>query len=154
MILNYNLVCHSFKVSSDIFQYALPITTGLKDIHPKTKTPLKNLSWIITLIAIQRYGTKILKKLTQKKRPNGLDFESFPSGHIMIAAQCLTRSLKRDGISSPFFFLNAVGSISIALGRYLPGMHDVVDLTAGALLGVGLGTVWNNKVKLNSQVDE
>ena len=98
------------------------------------------------VIFIQRYGTRCIKSIIPKRRPNGTDMESFPSGHMMIAAVCLTRTLKRDGISSPIFFFNAVGSIVIGLGRYLPGMHDVIDLTAGAFIGVFLGTVWNERV--------
>ena len=146
MLSNYEIASNCFKTLSDVFQYALPVVTGFKDVYLQKEKPVKTAVLIMTLIVIQRYGTKILKKITQKKRPNGSDRESFPSGHMMIATQCLTRSFKRDGIGSPIFFLNAVGSISIALGRYLPGMHDVIDLTAGALIGVGLGSVWNEKV--------
>lgn len=141
------MITTAFEISSNYLQYLLPIATGLKDVYPQKKSPFKNLAWILVLIAIQRYGTMAIKTVTQKLRPNGKNRESFPSGHMMIAAQCLTRSFKRDGIHSPIFFLNAAGFICIGLGRYLPGQHDIIDLTAGASLGGCLGCLWSYVVE-------
>ena len=58
---------------------------------------------ICGLILLQNRGTMALKKLTNKPRPNGKNLESFPSGHMMIAIQCLVRSIQRDGITSYTF---------------------------------------------------
>ena len=65
----------------------------------------------------------------------------------MIGTQCLTRSLYRDGFSSNRAILTLIGTISLGLGRYLPKKHDVVDLTAGGIIGVCLGVAWNQWVK-------
>ncbi|CCB88248.1 hypothetical protein [Simkania negevensis] len=57
----------------------------------------------LQLNLITKSGNDGSKKLTNKPRPNGNNFESFPSGHMMIAIQCLVRSIQRDGITSYTF---------------------------------------------------
>ena len=134
---------------SDILQYALPTVVGLADVIPDIKKgnyqrALRKAVIISTLIFIQNRGTKVLKYLVRKPRPSyPNNLESFPSGHMMIAIQSLVRAVYRDGPYSYSSLFVAIGAVFVGLGRYLPGKHDVVDLTAGAMLGGGLGYVWN-----------
>ena len=137
-----------FQNAGVVLQFVVPTIVGLQDIVPALQNKqygdagTKALK-IFTLIAIQRYGCMLIKKLVPKQRPDGSDFESFPSGHFMIGTQCLTRSLYRDGFPSNTAILTLIATISLGLGRYLPKKHDVVDLTAGGIIGVGLGVGWN-----------
>ena len=138
---------------SDVLQYALPTVVGLGDVIPDVKKgdyrrALRKAVIISTLILIQNRGTMVIKHLTQKPRPSyPKNLESFPSGHMMIAIQSLVRAVYRDGLYSYSSLFVAIGALFIALGRYLPGKHDVVDLTAGAMLGGGLGYVWNKATR-------
>ncbi|MCB1110340.1 MAG: hypothetical protein KDK64_05115 [Chlamydiia bacterium] len=138
-----------FQTSGDLLQFVLPTVVGVQDVAPDVqqgkydKAGEKALK-ILVLIGVQRYSCKLIKKLAKKKRPDGSDFESFPSGHFMIGAQCLARSCHRDGFPSVMAILVLMGTLTIGLGRYLPKKHDVVDLTAGGILGMGLGILWNH----------
>lgn len=138
----------SFERAGDILQYAFPTVVGIADLIPDIKIgqygqAMRNLSIILTLIAMQNRGTMFLKRVSKKPRPSfSNDLESFPSGHMMIAMQCLTRVFFAYTHWLPRTGAIAVTSC-IAMGRYLPGKHDSVDLTAGGILGVGLGCLWN-----------
>lgn len=145
-------VTRFFQVSGDVLQYALPTITGLADVVPdlkegKYKSALRKAVLISILILIQNRGAMAIKRFTKKPRPRfPQDLESFPSGHMMIAVQSWVRAAYRDGPNSYSSVFVAIGALCIALGRYLPGKHDVVDLTAGAMLGAGLGYVWNQTI--------
>ncbi len=110
----------NLRLCGDVLEYAFPTVVGVADIT-----------------------TAFLKRLIKKPRPSfPNDLNSFPSGHMMIAAQCATRVFfAHKGITPKA--LAVVCSGIIALSRYLPGKHDIVDLTAGGLLGSVLGTAWN-----------
>ena len=141
-------IINFFKNSGDILQFALPTVVGLQDVVPDFKqqnyrSGFEKTLKIVTLIGVQRYGCKLIKWVFPKMRPDGSDNQSFPSGHFMIGMQCTVRSFHRDGSNSLTFLLTLVGTAAIGLGRYLPLKHDVVDLTAGGLLGFLLGGGWN-----------
>ena len=140
-----------FQGAGDILQFAIPIATGLHDVAPDVhngayRKGMTKAMKICTLILIQRYGCMLIKNIVKKRRPDGSDLQSFPSGHFMIGTQCLARSVYRDGLLSNMAILIFLGTISLGLGRYLPKKHDVVDLTAGGILGISLGAVWNRWV--------
>lgn len=144
-------VTNFFQDSGDILQFALPIVIGLQDVGPdfrqqKYLSGVEKTLKIVTLIGVQRYGCKLIKWMFPKMRPDGSDNESFPSGHFMIGVQCTVRSFHRDGPHSLTFLLTLLGTGVIGLGRYLRMKHDVVDLTAGGLLGSVLGSGWNGWV--------
>ena len=137
-----------FQGAGDILQFAIPTAIGLQDVAPDAcngayRKGMTKAMKICTLILIQRYGCMLIKNIVKKRRPDGSDLQSFPSGHFMIGAQCLARSAYRDGPLSKMATLTLLGTISLGLGRYLPKKHDVVDLTVGGILGVSLGLVWN-----------
>lgn len=137
-----------FQGAGDFLQFAIPTVVGFQDVVSEARNrayrdgTIKAMK-ICTLILIQRYGCKLIKNVVKKRRPDGTDLQSFPSGHFMIGTQCLTRSVYRDGPLSTTAILTLLGTISLGLGRYLPKKHDVVDLIAGGILGGSLGIVWN-----------
>jgi membrane-associated phospholipid phosphatase len=135
----------------DVLQYAFPIVVGALDLWPDVvrgeyRRSLYNAGYILALIGLQNRVTVILKQMFKKPRPSFPDdLESFPSGHMMIAAQCLTRVFFAY-TSWPLRAGAIATTACIGLGRYLPGKHDLVDLAAGGALGVMLGSVWNRWV--------
>ena len=140
-----------FQGAGDILQFAIPTVIGLQDVVPDMHNKayrdgaIKAMK-ICTLILIQRYGCMLIKNIVKKRRPDGSDLQSFPSGHFMIGAQCLARSAYRDGPLSTTAILTLLGTVSLGLGRYLPKKHDAVDLAVGGVLGISLGAVWNKWV--------
>lgn len=146
--MNFNKNLENF---GNILQYAFPAIVGLADVTPdflsgSYSKAMRKCVIIVGLIFLQNRGTMALKHLTQKPRPSfPEDLESFPSGHMMIATQCTTRVFfAYKGISPKA--LAVLCSATIGLSRYLPGKHDIVDLTAGGSLGIVLGTAWNHFV--------
>lgn len=145
------LLSTGFEIASNIMQFALPGFAWVSDIAPDIKlrnleSAFKKTLIIGVLIIVQNRSGKYLKMYSNKRRPNGSDFESFPSGHMMIAAQSTVRLIYKYGLFSKEGAFGIVGSTVIALGRYLPGQHDIIDLTAGAFLGSFLGAAWNRFV--------
>ncbi|MCB1072743.1 MAG: hypothetical protein KDK96_06530 [Chlamydiia bacterium] len=141
-----------FQNSGDVLQFILPTVVGLQDVASDFKeqnyqSGTEKTLKVVTLIGVQRYGCKLIKWMFPKIRPDGSDYESFPSGHFMIGMQCTVRSFYRDGPNSLTFLLTVLGTGVIGLGRYLPMKHDVVDLTAGGLLGSLLGGAWNGWIR-------
>lgn len=141
-------VTNFFKISGDILQFALPTAIGLQEVTSdfrkgNASVGAQRALKILIIIGAQRYGCKLIKWVFPKIRPDGSDNQSFPSGHFMIGMVCAVRTLHRDGPHSLSFLLTLLGTGAIGLGRYLPGKHDVVDLTAGGLLGASLGKGWN-----------
>lgn len=141
-------IVNIFKTSGDVLQYAIPTVVGLQEVVPEIvgenyRIGAEKALKISTLIFIQRYGTMAMKRIFPKLRPDKSDYESFPSGHFMIGAQCAVRVWHRDGLKSSRFLLTLLGTICLGLGRYLPLKHDIIDLTVGGALGAGLGVCWN-----------
>ena len=135
----------------NILQYVFPALVGLGDIvsdvsSGKYSRATEKAILIGSLILIQNRGTFILKKIFKKPRPSfPNDFESFPSGHMMIATQCMTRVFWAYSGFIPRSLAVACSAI-IALGRYIPGRHDATDLCVGGLIGIALGGVWNHYI--------
>ncbi|MEN9344086.1 MAG: hypothetical protein RLZZ453_873 [Chlamydiota bacterium] len=145
-----------FESAGDILQYAFPMVVGFADLIPDIKSgqygqAMRNAGIILALIVVQNRGTLGLKKIFKKPRPCFPDdLESFPSGHIMIGTQCLIRVF--FAYTHPLARMGAVALTScLALARYLPGKHDIVDLTVGGILGVGLGCIWNRALSPQPQ---
>jgi membrane-associated phospholipid phosphatase len=140
-------IAQLFKDTGNVLQLAIPIGVGFQDTLPEIQSRngsrcAQKAAMILSLIAIQRYGTKAIKRIVGKERPDKSNFESFPSGHFMIGALCLTRVIHRDGPLSPQAIACFMGTITLGLGRWLPGKHDVVDLTGGGMIGAVLGHAW------------
>jgi membrane-associated phospholipid phosphatase len=86
---------------------------------------------------IARLAVKPLILLfVHRARPNGMEFDSFPSGHALFffaIAAVVYRYNKKLGI---VFF---IGATLMGIGRVLDGLHWTTDILAGAALGILVG---------------
>ena len=144
-------VSKGLEIASDVLQYAMPAYAWLADTAPDIynnnfEVALKKTLIIGGLILVQNQTVKCLKNHVKKERPNHRNLESFPSGHMMIATQSAVRLLCKYGFFSQAGALAVSGAAAVAVGRYLPGQHDIVDLTAGGFLGSLLGAAWNTYI--------
>lgn len=135
IVLNNISLVKGFEIASNVLQYAMPACAWILDIAPDVYTNnfekiLKKSSIVGLLIIAQNRGGQYLKNQFPKKRPNGNDIESFPSGHMMIAAQSAVHLIYKCGLNSQAGIFAIAGTIIMGIGRYLPGHQDIKDLTA------------------------
>ena len=83
-------------------------------------------------------AVKGLKLVVNRERPDGSDFESFPSGHSAKAFMAATMLHKEYGWRSPWF---SIGGYSVAaltgVSRLMNNRHWMSDVIAGAAIGIG-----------------
>lgn len=97
------------------------------------RTSLSGLAAVIATYA----ASKSIKTLWREPRPNGQNNESFPSEH---AGDCFAAATVLDQE-----WRNSVGPLAIgiatavSMARVFSGKHHVVDVVAGAALGVIAG---------------
>lgn len=84
------------------------------------------------------YGTtEGLKLAIHKKRPDGSDNKSFPSGHSAIAFAGAHRLHKEYGKVSPWISVGGYAIATfVAADRVIRDRHDWMDVTAGAAIGI------------------
>ena len=75
-----------------------------------------------------------LKQAVHKKRPDGSDYKSFPSGHATAAFTVATMQAHFHPKQAIFWY---AGASAIAASRVKLHRHYTVDVLAGALLGFG-----------------
>ena len=99
------------------------------------RTSLNGFSAIIATYA----ASKTIKAFWREPRPNGQNKKSFPSEH---AGDCFAAATVLDQQ-----WRNSVGPLAIgiatavSIARVLSGKHHVVDVVAGAALGVIAGEI-------------
>ena len=83
-------------------------------------------------------AVKGLKLVVERERPDGSDFESFPSGHTAKAFMAAAMLHKEYGGRSPWF---SIGGYSVAaltgVSRLMNNRHWMSDVVAGAAIGIG-----------------
>lgn len=83
-------------------------------------------------------AVKGLKMVVERERPDGSDFESFPSGHTAKAFMAAAMLDKEYGGRSPWF---SIGGYSVAaltgVSRLMNNRHWMSDVVAGAAIGIG-----------------
>ncbi len=84
--------------------------------------------------AVNALATKGLKKAIDKDRPNGEDDDAFPSGHTSMAFQGASFIHQRYGLQSaiPAY----IGATYVGYSRVQTDHHDLVDVLAGAGIGM------------------
>ena len=95
--------------------------------HDGTRQFAKSLA--TTLIT-----TAALKEITHKKRPNGSNYKSFPSGHTSAAFMGAAFIHKRYGFKKAI--LPYIGATYVAYSRVHAKKHDTIDVIAGAAVGI------------------
>lgn len=133
---------HSGFVLEDAVQYA-PVAayyalnlSGLKSAHNlKDGSALVAASYCITAAA-----TYALKKVVDERRPNGADYDAFPSGHAAVSfmgAELLRMEYKD---TCPWIgYAGYAAATYTSLARIRHSEHWFHDLVAGAGVGI-LGT--------------
>ncbi len=76
-----------------------------------------------------------LKIAVHKKRPDGTDYKSFPSGHATAAFTVAAMQANYHPSQAIFWY---AGATTIAGSRVTLRRHDTIDVVAGAALGYGI----------------
>lgn len=88
-------------------------------------------------VAFMAGSVKALKESVHSMRPDGSDYNSFPSGHTAWAFMGATMMARELGKTSPWY---AVGAYAVATGvaveRVIDSHHYPTDVMAGAGIGI------------------
>ena len=102
----------------------------------------KGLITEYTALYITSSTTSVIKRATNRERPNGYDYSSFPSGHTsraFAAAALTSKNLESLDVSPVTAVGIRVGLYSVACGtawaRVEADKHYITDVMAGAALG-------------------
>lgn len=120
------------KTSGDVILFALPIAAvGATFIH-KDKEGFWQFTKGFLVNGAVSFG---LKSIVNKDRPDGSNNNSFPSGHTSITFQSASFIQKRYGwkYGIPAYLLSSFTGFS----RLNADKHDIVDVVAGAAVGIG-----------------
>ena len=132
----------------DVIQVAMPLTAISSTYYMNDMNGLKSFlkSYIVTTSI-----THILKHTTQKLRPDGTDYLSFPSGHTSSAFAGASFIHFRYGLkySIPLYFLASFTGYS----RVYANKHYIEDVVIGASLAMlsswYFTTPYNKKYSFN-----
>ena len=148
------------RVASTIFQNSSLILFGLTslmknwylDSHP-ISVPLYEFTRDISAILLTAASTETIKNRSNRSRPDGSDFRSFPSGHTSFAS--INMTLASNDISEMnlskgttrlikgCLFLVVAGT---AWGRVEGNKHYTSDVLTGAAVGYFFGRLIDNSL--------
>jgi len=135
--------------AGDISQIILPLTAGASTIFYKDglKPGLQYGKSILSAVVF----THILKRLIDKKRPDG-GSHSFPSGHTAAAFSGAAFFHKRYGIEYgiPAYLL----ATFVGWSRVDASKHDWVDVGFGAAIGISSSFIFTKKYQINNNTIE
>ena len=121
--------------TGDVLQIALPVSAGIITLFEEDYEGTKQLALSYGSTLALTYA---LKYAIRKQRPEGrLLYDSFPSGHTSSAFSGASFLQRRYGwkYGLPAYFLASVTAVSRMEGP--DGYHDIWDVMAGALIGIG-----------------
>ncbi|RYX84902.1 phosphatase PAP2 family protein [bacterium] len=104
----------------------LPLTEGNSNGEQRS---LRAADTVLTSAVI----TQALKKVTHSKRPDGSDYESFPSQHAITAFAIASMQAHFHPDQAIFWYL---GATAISASRVKLRRHRVRDVLAGAAIGI------------------
>lgn len=137
---------NTIETIGDVALYASPAIVLSVSLIEKDK---KGLIIYAKGAALNAAVTLALKEIVKKERPNGEDFNSFPSGHTSGTFQAAAHLQKRYGwkYGIPAY---AVASYT-AYSRVHADKHFVEDALVGATLGIVSSYLFTKKRETNIQ---
>lgn len=135
----------TIETSGDVLLFTIPTATLATTFLLKDKKG----TWQFTKGFLVTAGiTTGLKYLVNKERPNGKDNLSFPSGHTAMVFQSAAFVHKRYGFkyAIPSYILASYTAYS----RVQSNNHDIVDVLAGAGIGIGSSFLFTKKLEKNN----
>lgn len=126
----------SLRQFGDIGQFAIPLTAGGIALQKRDHKGLQRLALVM---AVNQLSVEVLKRVTNKKRPDG-GIHSFPSGHTAAAFAGAGFLHRRYGASYaiPAYIFAAI----VGWSRILAKRHRMEDVLGGAALGVGVNLIF------------
>lgn len=135
------------KISSDVLLVAMPVATATSMLVMKDWTGFKQATFtgVTTLGA-----TYLLKFAVHKKRPDGSNNLSFPSGHTSITFANAAFVQRRYGWEwgAPAYALAAY----VGWARTYARRHDWWDVAAGAIIGAGSAYIYTRPFAQDKQL--
>lgn len=127
------------KISTDVVAITLPVVTLAYVLATKDWEGLKEGAFTAAATA---GATLILKYTVHKRRPDGSDFHSFPSGHTSVTFATAAFVQRRYGWKwgIPAYALAAY----TGWGRTYAKKHDWWDVLAGAAIGAGSAYIFTH----------
>lgn len=139
------------SVSLASFYLSVPATPGGDDPAGWFLSKAKGAAVQVSAAALNNEITFVLKDAVGRKRPNGKDDESFPSGHASNAAMftvLAARNVQAMRIPAPAktFMVTALHAVmfGVAWGRVEAGVHYPSDVLAGMALAYFTGAFVND----------
>lgn len=135
------------KVSTDVLVVAMPVATLTGVLLTRDWTGLKQGA----LTAMTTLGTvELLKLIVHKRRPDGSNMHSFPSGHTAVSFADAAFVQRRYGwkFGAPAYALAAY----IGWGRTFAKKHDWWDVLAGAAIGAGSAYIYTRPLPKGSSL--
>lgn len=132
-LIGNSAMADEIETAGDIIQIALPLTALVATYTMDDPEGRKQFLWSYgSTFAI----THILKRTVNKERPDGSNTLSFPSGHTASAFSGAAFLQKRYGwdVGVPAY----IAASFVGYSRVHAEKHDWVDVSAGALLAVGM----------------
>jgi len=122
----------TLETSGDVLLFTLPIAAVSATFIHKDKKGTWQFTKGFLVNGVISYG---LKSIINKERPDGSNNNSFPSGHTSITFQSASFIQRRYGwkYGIPAYLLSSFTGYS----RLGADKHDVVDVLAGAAIGIG-----------------
>jgi membrane-associated phospholipid phosphatase len=118
--------------SGDMIQYAIPTLAFTTTVLLKDWQGSRQFMTSFVANSIVTFG---LKAVVEKQRPDGSNYNSFPSGHTSSAFQGASFIQARYGwkYGAVAYFLSAS---YVGFSRIHSKKHDFIDVCSGALIGI------------------
>ncbi len=122
------------EMTGDTLQILIPTVALSSTLVYEKKSGHNGTQQFVKSLATTLATTAALKEITHKKRPDGNNYKSFPSGHTSATFMGAAFIHKRYGIKNAI--LPYVGATYVAYSRIHAKKHDTIDVIAGAAVGI------------------
>lgn len=135
------------RISGDVLAAGIPVAALVTTLVEKDYKGTKQL---VFSGASALAATYILKAAVHKERPDGSNFNSFPSAHSAAAFTGATFLQRRYGwkLGVPAYVL----STYVAWSRMYAKKHDIWDVAAGAAIGAAASLIFTRPFAAKHQL--